>query len=134
MRKPTTPILHKNVDLARNLAQQFATDVPGPQMENEHIIDLLTAGDDDEIIFFRGDCLSTVIDTLNKVVILASVPVPIRRTKSSEKRRMQVARERQDILLVARVALALLDTTPTPKSGMPCATPMAEQKGCISGY
>ena len=134
MRNPAHPILHKNLDLARDLAQQFATYVPGPQMENEYIVALLCAGDEDEVIFLRDERLGAIIDSLKTVVILASAPVSMHRVKYSQTRWTRVARERQDILLVARVALALLDTTPTPKSGMPCATPMAEQKGCISGY
>lgn len=128
MKEITPPILHKNLELARDVASQFAVGVPGPYFENQSIDDLLCAGDEDEIVYLRGDNLSTIINTLNTVVILASAPVPIRRTKSSEKRWIRVAHQRQDILLAARVALALLDVTPPSKSGMSYTTTAAEQR------
>ena len=110
MTNTTMGTMPKNLELARELTAHLLTEMHHLYRENEHIEKLLNAGDEYELILLPGESMEDIVDNLKMVQTLAREPVPMP-TAGRDRERHQYAatHQRNDIGLIATVALALLD-------------------------
>ena len=96
-------VLHENIDLARELVEQFIADNTTVERGNLELFKLLDGGDEYELLPLPGDSLATVKISLNRAIALAGEPVSLNGAK-----RHKTAMQRKKIGMLARTALALL--------------------------
>jgi len=94
------PLLHKNLELARELVTQFIADAQPYAPGNQHLFNLLDSGDEYEVLALPGDALSDIVASLKTLLQLASQPLQSGNDKAN--------RQREKITMLVRTVLALL--------------------------
>ena len=106
----TTDTLPKNIDLARELIAHISHDTVSLYEENIRILEMLDGGElSTEAL--PGETFDDIVSNLRDVIVLAREPVALAKTgRKAEADHYGATRERNDLLLFARVALGLLTT------------------------
>ena len=106
----TTGTIATNIELARELAAHFISELHTLHHENEHITQLLDVGDEYDLLLLPGESLEAIVNNLKIIVMLACEPVPMPTTgRDRVNHHYRATHQRQTILLFAQVALALLN-------------------------
>lgn len=100
------PVLHPNLEFARELVAQFMAD-NNIEIANFEIVRLLESGDEDEVLPLPGDSLDTIQTNLKQVIALASEPFYVSDKKEEQSK---AKRQREKIGMLARNVLKLLAT------------------------
>jgi hypothetical protein len=102
------PRLHKNIELARELTEQFIIDTHIRVKANEHLFKLLDGGDEHEVLPVPGETLHDIVDNLQMLLKLAMEPAnkPIGKGYPLDAATLQ----REKIAMLVRTVLALLTT------------------------
>ena len=101
------PVLHPDLDFARELVEQFIADAKSIEAGNMEIIKLLDSGDEYEVLALLGDSLDAIKTNLKQAIALASEPTPMPGKKDDQHKTI---RQREKILMLARTVLKLLTT------------------------
>ena len=116
MNKSTTTTTADRIELAREMAREFLDGISGLEAGNIELFNLL-AGDESSETYLPGDSAEAIRSNIVTALELASQPVPAITTgRNREDRRRRAEFQRQRLRLLCRVALALLEPTPTESS------------------
>lgn len=99
------PVLHPDLEFARELVEQFIAD-NDTDAANMEIIKLLDGGDEYEVLALPGDSLDAIKANLKRVIALASESVPMTGKKDNHRAGLQ----RKKIVMLVRTVLKLLAT------------------------